>query len=231
MVARLKHNFLAFLRWSESYTKTDMLYMAHGGFWLTLAKGIAMFSSLILATAMANLIPPEVIGTYKFVLSGAGIIGAFSLTAIGTAITQAVARGYEGALHSGILSYLKWSLGMVVISLAATLYYYVTGTTRSPFHSYSLQHAIRYLSDIHSSANLYRGKGILKRRRFLIAPPTSSLRLSSSGLFLSLRTRYLSFSYISLPVLLSILYFFIPPRGNTDRTIRLIRRPFLSHGI
>jgi len=127
MVARLKHNFLAFLRWSESYTKTDMLYMAHGGFWLTLAKGIAMFSSLILATAMANLIPPEVFGTYKFVLSGAGIIGAFSLTAIGTAITQAVARGYEGALHSGILSYLKWSLGMVVISLAATLYYYVNG--------------------------------------------------------------------------------------------------------
>src|SRR3989344_3759114 len=123
MVARLKHNFLAFLRWSESYTKTDMLYMAHGGFWLTLAKGIAMFSSLILATAMANLIPPEVFGTYKFVLSGAGIIGAFALTGMGTAIIQAVARGHEGALRAGVRAYLSWSVGMVAISVALALYY------------------------------------------------------------------------------------------------------------
>ncbi len=111
------------LKWSETYTKTDMLYMAQGGFWLTLAKGVGMFSSLLLAIAMANLIPPEVFGTYKFVLSAAGIIGAFSLAATGTAIIQAVARGYEGALRSGIVSYLTWSVGMVFISCAAALYY------------------------------------------------------------------------------------------------------------
>lgn len=125
MLTRLKSTSLEFLRWSEAYTKTDMLYMAQGGFWLTLAKGVGMFSSLLLATAIANLIPPEVFGTYKFILSATGIIGAFSLTGMGTAIIQAVARGYEGALRSGIISYLKWSFGMVSISIALALYYFV----------------------------------------------------------------------------------------------------------
>lgn len=101
--------------------------MLHGGFWLILAKGVGMASSLLLATAMANLIPPEVFGNYKFVLSGAGVIGAFSLTGMGTGIIQAVARGYEGALRSGIMSYLKWSLGMVAISLCVALYYFTHG--------------------------------------------------------------------------------------------------------
>lgn len=121
----LKRKLLLLLRRSESYTKTDMLYMAQGGFWLTLAKGVGMFSSLLLAAAMANLIPAEVFGTYKFVLSAAGIIGAFALTGIGTAIIQAVARGYEGALRSGIVEYLKWSIGTITLSVAAALYYWI----------------------------------------------------------------------------------------------------------
>ncbi len=127
MFLSLKDSLYRALRWSESYTKTDMLYMAHGGFWLTLAKGVGMFSSLLLAAAMANLIPPEVFGTYKFVLSGAGIIGAFTLTGMGTAIIQAVSRGYEGTLRLGVSSYLKWSFGMTGISLAAALYYLLNG--------------------------------------------------------------------------------------------------------
>lgn len=113
------------LKWSETYTKTDMLYAARGGFWLLIAKGIGLCSSLLLAIAMANLVSPDVFGTYKFVLSAAGIIGAFSLTGIGTAIIQAVARGYDGALRSGIISYLKWSFTMVILSLGLAVYYYL----------------------------------------------------------------------------------------------------------
>jgi O-antigen/teichoic acid export membrane protein len=129
MFLSLNDRFHALLRWSEKYTKTDMHYMVRGGFWLTLAKGVGMFSSLLLATAMANLISPEVFGTYKFVLSAAGIIGAFSLTATGTSIVQAVARGYEGAYRSGISSYLKWSVGASGLAVAAAIYYFANGNT------------------------------------------------------------------------------------------------------
>ncbi len=123
----LRNRLHDLLRWSEAYTKTDMLYAAHGGFWLTLAKVVGMTSSLLLAVAMANLIPLEVFGNYKFVLSAAGIIGAFTLTGTGTAIIQAVARGYDGALRAGMREYLKWNFISVPVSLVAALYYFVNG--------------------------------------------------------------------------------------------------------
>jgi O-antigen/teichoic acid export membrane protein len=111
-------------KWGETYTRTDMLYVVHGGFWLTLAKVVGMLTSLVVATALANLIPPEVFGTYRFVLSGAAILGAFTLTGMSSAITQAVARGYEGSLKRGVTDYLSWSTGMVALSIAVAVYYF-----------------------------------------------------------------------------------------------------------
>ena len=81
---------------SEKYTKTDMLYLARGGFWLTLGQGLGIIAGLLLVIGFANLLPKEVYGNYKFILSLGGIIGAFTLTGMSIAVTQAVARGFEG---------------------------------------------------------------------------------------------------------------------------------------
>lgn len=129
MFAWLTQTLYQVLRRSETFTKTDMVYMAGGGFWLTLAKGVGMVVSLLVATAMANLIDPTTFGIYRFVLAGAGIIAAFSLTGMGTMIVQAVARGNEGALMAGMRSYLRWSLIPVIISLGVALYYLIQGNT------------------------------------------------------------------------------------------------------
>ncbi|OGG51101.1 hypothetical protein A2763_02050 [Candidatus Kaiserbacteria bacterium RIFCSPHIGHO2_01_FULL_54_36] len=127
MLTRIKLRVLDLLRWSEAYTRTDMVYATQGGFWLSLAKVVGLISSLLFAVAMANLVPPEVFGTYKFVISGAAIIGAFSLGGVGTAIIQAVARGYEGALHQGTKAYLRWSFGIIAIAIAIAIYYFLNG--------------------------------------------------------------------------------------------------------
>lgn len=113
------------LRRSEIYTKTDMVYVAGGGFWLTLAKIVGMIVSLLVATAMANWISPEVFGTFRFVLAGAGIIGALSLTGMSTVVVQTVARGYEGVLRAGVRDYLRWSFISVALSLGVASYYFV----------------------------------------------------------------------------------------------------------
>ncbi len=123
----LRNRLHNLLRWSETYTKTDMLYAAHGGFWLIAAKATGLVISLLLATAMANLISQETFGIYKFVLSGAAIISAFSLVGIGTAIAQAVSRGYEGSLKVGVREYLKWAFVVVGISLVTAIYYVLNG--------------------------------------------------------------------------------------------------------
>jgi O-antigen/teichoic acid export membrane protein len=123
----LKSRAYHLLRRSESFFKTDMVYLAKGGFWLTLGQGLSSLSSLILAIAFANLVSKEIYGNYKYILSVASVIGAFSLTGISSSIIQAVARGYEGALQEGYKLSMRWSSIMVIVSAIAALYYYLQG--------------------------------------------------------------------------------------------------------
>jgi len=127
MIKRGRNKLYHLLRWSEKYTKTDMLYLTKGGFWLTFGQVVVALAGLALATGFANLIPKEIYGNYKFILSIAAIIGAFTLTGMVTAITQSVARGFEGALKEGFKTQLKWSSFMVLIAFGVALYYFING--------------------------------------------------------------------------------------------------------
>ena len=82
------------LRKGESLFKTDMIYLAKGGGWLVFGQAIATFLGFFVSIAFANLISKESFGIYKFVLSMAGIVGAFSLTGLGVAVTQSVAQRF-----------------------------------------------------------------------------------------------------------------------------------------
>lgn len=104
-----------------------MIYLAKGGSWLTLDKTVRVFTGLALATAFANLIPQDTYGTYKYVISAAGIISAFTLSGVGIAITRSVARGFDGAFREGAKARLKWSIGIVAVGVGTALYYYLQG--------------------------------------------------------------------------------------------------------
>lgn len=123
----MKEKFYQFLRWSEQYTSTDMIYLAKGGFWLTLGQIISAGSSFILAIAFANLLPKEIFGTYRYILSIAGILGIATLTGMNTAITQSVSRGYEGALFDGLKTKIRWGLLGGFAGLAIAGYYFFQG--------------------------------------------------------------------------------------------------------
>jgi len=121
----MKTLLASILKWTEKYTKTDMTYLAKGGFWLSATQGAAILSSLLLSVAFANLVSPEVYGQYRFVTAAATIIAAFSLTGMATSIVQSVARGFEGTLQSGVKENLRWSVGVIVLSLCTALYYFI----------------------------------------------------------------------------------------------------------
>jgi O-antigen/teichoic acid export membrane protein len=158
---KIKSTLYKTLRWSEKYTKTDMLYLAKGGSWLSFGHGFALLSGFFISIAFANLFPKESFGTYKFVLSMAGIVGAFSLTGMGTAVTQAVARGFGNALRQGFRIKLKWSIGVLLGGLALSIYYYINDNTLLSF-SFLL---VGFLSPIITSANLY-GAYLLGKKDF-----------------------------------------------------------------
>jgi len=102
-----------------------MIYLTKGGFWVSVKRTISVITGLSLSSALANLLPREMFGNYKFLLSAGGILTAFSLTGMGVAVTQAVSQGYEGSVKKGLQINLRWSVGMIVLSLGASLYYYI----------------------------------------------------------------------------------------------------------
>ncbi|MBI1888704.1 MAG: oligosaccharide flippase family protein [Candidatus Spechtbacteria bacterium] len=111
------------LRYTQKYTGTDNVYLAHGGFWLTLQK-LASFLSILSAIAFANLLSKEVYGTYQYVLSIAAILAIPTLQSMKAAITQAVARGYEGSLYPAFWTKIKWSLIGSLASLGMAAFYF-----------------------------------------------------------------------------------------------------------
>ncbi len=146
----LKNKAYQGLRSSESFFKTDMVYATKGGSWLTFGHGIAMLSGFILSIAFANLFPKESFGNYKFILSMVGIVGAFSLTGMGTAIVQSVARNFN-TLRQGFRINLRWSVGIFIGGVALSIYYYVNSN-----FLLSLAFLLAgILQPIISSANLY----------------------------------------------------------------------------
>src|SRR3989344_764495 len=127
------HRFKLFgYRWlkrSEKITKTDMIYLAKGHFWLIVGQILSSISAFLLSIAFANLLPKEIYGSYKYVLSIAGVLSVFTLTGMSAAISQAAARGYEGGLIKALKTKIKFGLLGSVGSLGVSLYYYLNAKT------------------------------------------------------------------------------------------------------
>lgn len=121
----LKIRAIDLLRWIGTRAKIDTVYLAKGGFWMTSGHLVSMLVGFGVSIAFANLLPKESFGIYKFVLSAVALIGIFSFTDIGTAVTQSVARGFGGVLKQGFRANLKWSVGILAAGLVLSAYYYI----------------------------------------------------------------------------------------------------------
>lgn len=122
----MKTLFHSLLRKSETLFQTDMSYIVKGGFWLTLGQIVSSASSFLLVLLFANYAPKETYGIYKYILTIASILALPSLMGINTALTQAVARGYEGTIKPALRTRIAWgTLGSLGGILLAGYYYVI----------------------------------------------------------------------------------------------------------
>lgn len=121
----LRERLYAALRWSERYTKTDMVYLFRGSFWSTVAQIGTSACTFALAIIVSRYVPKEAYGIYKYILSIVAVISTFSLTGLSTAVFQSVAAGFDGALQEGFRKNLRWSALVFLGSLAVAIYYFV----------------------------------------------------------------------------------------------------------
>lgn len=127
MLTVLKDTLLGLLRWSERYTRTDMVYLARGGFWSLLSQAIGVGIAFVLLIAMGHFLPKDVYGQYKYVLSFIALLSMLGLNGIPSAVFQSVARGFDGALRQGFRLNLRWSVLLISGALAACAYYLFAG--------------------------------------------------------------------------------------------------------
>lgn len=104
-----------------------MRYIAKNGSWVMFGQVMNGLLSLGLLVAFANLLPKEVYGTYKYILSLAGILNIFTLTGMNSALSRTIARGGEGILRPAILYQLKWNSLMSVALFILAGYYHING--------------------------------------------------------------------------------------------------------
>lgn len=122
-----ENRFTRFLRWSERYTKTDMVFLAESGFWLNLNFVFVSLFSFLLSVAFANLLTKTEYGTYQYVLSISSLLAAFTFSGFNTAIIQATARGFEGTLRASMRPQLLWNIVPALAALAWSGYYALLG--------------------------------------------------------------------------------------------------------
>jgi O-antigen/teichoic acid export membrane protein len=127
MLDALQQRAIAILRWSEKYTKTDMVYLARGSSLSFIGQGVSIAASLILAVAVSHFVSKEAYGEYKYILSIVGLLSVFSLNGIPSAVFQSAAEGYDGALIRGFWENIRWSGLIFVITFVLGAYYFIMG--------------------------------------------------------------------------------------------------------
>lgn len=126
---KVKQKIRDYLLWTQKHVKTDILYLAKGGFWLTSGNVIGTALALVLAVVSANYLPKEIFGTYKYVISMASILLVFSLSGMGASLTRSVARGYDGSLIPTVKTSVKWGIVAGLASIAVSFYYFLHQNT------------------------------------------------------------------------------------------------------
>lgn len=124
---RLRQKAFETLRKSERFFRTDMVYVARGGFWLGFGQVAAALISFGSSLVFANYISKDLYGNYRFILTAAGILAAFSLTGMGSVITQGVAKDAEGILKDAVKVTLRWGTIIALASIFISAYYFAHG--------------------------------------------------------------------------------------------------------
>lgn len=125
----IRNRAYTLLRSSERFMKTDMIYLFKGSFWLVTSHIILALSALILASSFSRILPKEIYGNYKYIITLGSLASALSLSGIGSGVIRSVARGFDGIVRKAFRLSLLWSIGGVLAALSASVFYFLRGNT------------------------------------------------------------------------------------------------------
>lgn len=120
----LKNKGISLLRWSEKYTKTDMVYMFKNSFWVFIGQITTSLTALIVMVVLANVLSKETLGAYRFIISALTILSVFTLQGVHPALVQSVARGVRVDIDALLRQKILWSIMGLFATLLVAGYYF-----------------------------------------------------------------------------------------------------------
>lgn len=92
--------------------------------WVFSQTCITTITGLILTYALANNLPKEDFGIYKYVVAFTAIASSFSLTGLSVVIIRRVAKEIQNPLRDAFHKHLSWSTGVFFVVICAAFYHY-----------------------------------------------------------------------------------------------------------
>jgi len=210
MVQNLKIRIYKLLRWSEKWAKTDMVYLAKGGFWLTLGQVISSISGLLLAVAFANLLPKETYGIYKYILSLVSLLSIPTLSGMRTALMQAIARGYEGSIIPAMKTKIRWGLIGGVASVILAGYYFYNGNTTLTISFLITGIFIPFMDSLAVYGPIFSGRKLFKQgTKYNVITQITAAAIMVAVLILTKNIFLILLSYFSSRTLLRAIFLII----------------------
>ncbi|MDD5749176.1 MAG: oligosaccharide flippase family protein [Patescibacteria group bacterium] len=218
MISKIKNKIYSLLRRSEKYTKTDMVYLASGGFWLTSGQIVSSAAAFLLAIAFANLLPKETYGVYKYVLSIAGMLAIPTLWGMGTAISQAAARGYDNVLAPAVKTQIKWGLWGGLLGIGTGFYYYLNNNPLLSLSFFAISIFIPFMDPLNSYTSLLLGKKLFKKaNKYEIIARISATILIIAALLLTKNIILLLLVYFGSHTLLRLIFFYLTLKQESGK--------------
>ena len=121
----MKSKVKLLISWVGRLLGFDAAYFAKNSFWVSFKNGVGMLVGFCLSIAWARLASKQVYGQYTFVLSIMYLLTFLSVPRFNFALSQAVAKGYEGALKQTTKVSFLGSLvaGLAFLAVASRYFY------------------------------------------------------------------------------------------------------------
>lgn len=204
----MKDKFLHILRKTEKYTKTDMVYLFSGNFWLTFKKILLVSISFILSVGFANLLSPDTYGKYKYIFTVFAILSIPTLPGMSQSIMRSVAKGYEGTVINILKVKILWGTLGSIASIILSGYYYLNGNSELALSFMIVSIFLPFVDTFGIFSTILTGKKLFKESIFyeMFVQSTYAIVMIvtlffTDNLFLILGTYFISFTltrFISL---------------------------------
>ena len=125
----IKIKLYSFIVYLSTLTKTDLVYLTTGGFWLIVEQIVSSITSFILVIIFARFLDQSTFGNYNYVHSILGILTIISLPGINSVLSQSIAKGYDSTIFLALKTKIKWSLIVSALALMFGFYYFINSNS------------------------------------------------------------------------------------------------------